>query len=162
LINYSIWVKTIGHFDKGYTTWLCVSSQINHYSQIDQSTHSSLRFLIKCTCLLIKMTNQSIWTFLRTMICNSVRPFGHLKIICYIPYMYIDFMQSSWSNCWINFDSKWTLNKKNVVVLILKFSIAFTTTKGCHKKFSLHCTIILVIHCLFWTKVVHFWCAFTC
>jgi len=71
--------------------------------------------------------------------------------------MYINFIKSSSSNHWIkiNFDSKWTLSSKMLSCNFFKKIIVFRIAKGYHQTFSLLHIIILIIHHLFWWKMVH-------
>jgi hypothetical protein len=74
-----------------------------------------------------------------------------------IYYMYINFIQFSSTNRWIkiNFDSKWTLGSKMLSWKFLSFLLVFMIAKEYHQNFNLLHTIILIIHHLFWWKVVH-------
>jgi hypothetical protein len=87
---------------------------------------------------------------------HEPQTWGHMVVEkLYVIYcMYIDFFQSSSSNCWIkiNFDSKWTLSSKMLSCNFFKKNLVFLIAKEYHQNFDLLHIIILVIHHLFGEK----------
>jgi hypothetical protein len=74
-------------------------------------------------------------------------PMGGKKLhIIYV--VYIDFIQSSSSNRWIeiNLDLKWNLSSKMLLFTFQGFLLMYRIVKWCHQNLNLLYTMILVIH----------------
>jgi len=85
---------------------------------------------------------------------TNTRPWLSKKYKLY--FMYIDFIRSSSSNCWIkiNFNSKLILNSK-MLCKFLSLLLVFIIAKGCHQDFNLFYTTIVVIHHFFEWKMAY-------
>ncbi len=88
--------------------------------------------------------------------CTNMRPYGCRKNVDYIFYVHC-FLSHPLH---LTIKSKWTLNSKMLPCNFLKTFIVFKIVKRCHQDFNLYCTMILVIHYLFWWKcfnLILFW-----